>query len=102
MEDKLLEITDADIDEVEKLLDYFNTFFSNSKREEINLINKKLSEMKKKTILELKLLNKFFDEDEFYDFDEMLENSKKIKYKDSCFFMAIYNIKKNNEILGKS
>ena len=102
MEDKLLEITDADIDEVEKLLDYFNTFFSNSKREEINLINKKLAELKKKTILELKLLNKFFDEDEFYDFDEMLENSKKIKYKDSCFFMAIYNIKKNNEILGKS
>ena len=99
--------TDIDVcrnkfDEIEKLYDYLNTFFSNSKKDEINLIIKKLSELKKNKVCVIRNLNRFFDADEFFDLDEMLEESKKLKYKDSCFFMAIYNNKKNNESLEKT
>ena len=44
----------------------------------------------------------FFEDAEDFDIEELLEEGKNLKYKYSCFFMAIYNSKKNNEGLEKN
>ena len=87
---------------LEKINDYLNSFFSTSKKDEIEIINKKLLEYKKKKISDIIEVTNFFEDEEDFDLEELLEESKNLKYKDSCFFMAIYNSKKNNESLDKT
>ena len=99
---KDIEICRNKFDEVEKINDYFNSFFSNSRKNEIDLINRKLLELKKKKVSEIIKIDKFFDENELENFDDLIEESKNLKYKDSSFFMVIYNTKKNNESLEKT
>ena len=89
-------------EELEKINDYLNSFFSNSKRREIELINKTLFKYKHKNVSEIMKTENFFEDFEDFDFDELLEESQNLKYKFSCFFMAIYNSKKNNEGLEKT
>ena len=89
-----------EFDKFEKLNDYFITFFSNSKKDEIDLINKKLAELKKKKVNEIKNIEQYFNEID--DLKTLIDDSERIKYKESCFFMTIYNIKKNNESLEKN
>ena len=59
-------------------------------------------ELKKKKVSEIIKIDKFFDENELENFDDLIEESKNLKYKDSSFFMVIYNTKKNNESLEKT
>ena len=99
---KNVEICRKKFEELEKINDYFNAFFSSSKKHEIDLINKKLSEYKKQKINDILGINNFFQDEDNFDLDYWLEESKKIKYRDSCFFMAIYRMKKINEILEKN
>lgn len=88
-----------EFDKFENLYDYFITFFSNSKKDEINLNNKKLAELKKKNVNEIKNLEKYFNDID--DLKTLIGDGKKIKYRESCFFMTIYNSKKNNDSFVK-
>ena len=89
-------------DELEKINDYLNSFFSMTKYKEIELINKYLIVYKQKKVSEIIKKVNFFQDEEDFNFEELLEESKNLKYKDSCFFMAIYNSKKNIEAFEKS
>ena len=89
-------------DELEKINDYLNSFFSNTKKKEIQLINEKLIKYKQKKICEIVETENFFEGEEDFDLDELIKDSKNLKYKNSCFFMAIYNMKKNNEGIEKN
>ena len=89
-------------DELEKINDYLNSFFSMTKYKEIELINKYLIIYKQKKVSEIIKKVNFFEDEEDFNFEELLEESKNLKYKDSCFFMAIYNSKKNIEAFEKS
>ena len=87
----------------EVIEEFYNTFYGTSKRDLINLIKDKLNEYKQKNINEI--LN--FDENklinfEGFNYNDALESSKNIKYKNSLFFMSIYRKKYDKEILEKS
>ena len=87
----------------EIMLDYYNTFFNNSKKELINIIKNSLNKLKQSKINEIINL----DENNFinykgFNFNESIEESKKIRYKNSLFFMAIYKKKSETEMLEKS
>ena len=99
---KDIEICRQRFDELEKINDYLNSFFNMTKFKEIELINKFLIIYKQKQVSEIINKDNFFEEEEYFNFEELLEESKNLKYKDSCFFMAIYNSKKNNEGYEKS
>ena len=82
---------------IENILYYYSTFYPISKEEIIKIIKIKLSELQEKEIDKLKNIeiNNYLNIKNFY-FDEALEESKKLKYKYSSFFMSIYN--NNNNI----
>ena len=88
-------------DQLEKINDYLNSFFSNTKKQEIQLINEKLIKYKQKKICEIVETENFFEGEEDFDLDELIKDSKNLKYKNSCFFMAI-NILKNNSNVFES
>ena len=87
----------------EAIEEFYNTFYGTLKKDIINLIKDKLNEYKQKNINEILNLdeNKLIDFPGF-DYNDALESSKNIKYKNSLFFMAIYRKKYDNEILDKS
>ena len=89
-------------EELDKVNDYLNSFFSNTNKEEIQLINETLINYKQKKVSEIMDTENFFEDEEDFDYDELKNESENLKYKDSCFFMAIYNTKKNNETLEKT
>ena len=47
-------------------------------------------------------MNKFFSNDEFIDFEHLIKDSQKLKYKNSKIFMKIIRDKMNNECLEKT
>ena len=84
------------INKLKLINDYYNTFFSNSKGQIIKLLNQKINEIGQKDIndiigLDIKITNDGFN------LDEAIIESKNLKYKNSLFFMAIYNKKYDNE-----
>ena len=83
-------------EELELIEEYYNTFFSSSKKELIILLNQKISEYKKKHICEILEADRLIENNDVFNLEEAIEESKNIKYKSSCFFMAIY-LKKNGE-----
>ena len=97
-----VELCRRKFEKFEKFNDYLKTFFSNSKKNEIELLNNKLKELKKKKVSELIISDKFFENNEIYNFDNLLQDSIKIRYKNSDFFMNIYIKKKNNEYPEKT
>ena len=82
-------------DELEIVEEFYNSFFSNSKRDTILLINNKIRNFKLKNLNELIEYENFFADNPDFDLDEAIKESQNIKYKNSYFFMAIYNKQKN-------
>ena len=81
---------------MELINDYYNQFYKVTKKDQINLIKNKLTElyyMKISCILEE---DNFFKDDNSFDYYEALEDCKKIKYRYSKFFMALYEKNKDN------
>ena len=81
-----------DFNNIETILEYYSTFFPNSKEELIKIIKEKEKEYKEdKNISELinMDMNNFFNIKNFY-LDETLEETQNIKYKNSEYFMVIY------------
>ena len=97
-----VELCRRKIDKLEKVYDYLKTFFNNSKKKEIEIFNNKLKELKKKKVSEIITLNKIFENNEISNYAHLLQDSIKIKYKNSCLFMNIYIKKKNNEYPEKT
>ena len=86
----------------EKILDYLNTFYSNTKKDLINSIKNSLNTLKQWRVNEiLKLDEKNFIRYKGFNLEELKEQSKNLKYKNSLFFMDIYRRKIENEILEK-
>ena len=93
-----------DFSNIERILEYFSTFFSNSKKDSIEIIKEKQMEYKEdKNISELINLdiNNFLNIKHFY-LNEVIEESKNIKYKCSSYFMAIYKNHYKKDKLEKS
>ena len=75
----------------ETILDYLNTFYSNTKKDLINIIKRSLNQLKQSNVNEIINL----DENNFikykgFNLNECKEQSKKVRYKNSLFFLAIY------------
>jgi len=81
----------------EIIKEFYNTFYSLSKRQIINKIKKRLDELSEANINEIFNLDEhdFITED--FDLEDSIEQSKNIKYKGSFFFMSIYRAVNNNE-----
>ena len=81
----------------EIIKEFYNTFYSISKKQIINKIKNKLDELSEVTIDEIVNLDEHdFITDDF-DLDFSIKQSQDIKYKDSFFFMSIYRAIYNNE-----
>ena len=78
---------------LEKIEDYYNTFYKLSKKYIINLIKLSLHNAKENTLDNIinydfiKSLGNNFN----FNFNEAIKEAEKIKYKYSLFFMVIYN-----------
>ena len=98
-----LNICKNKFDKFEQIEDFYNTFYNNSKRDVINMIKNKLKIYKQKTIEEIAKLDEgnFINNKEF-NYPEVFEASKNIKFKNSSFFMSIYRKKYENEITEKT
>ena len=82
-------------EELEIVEEYYKTFFSNSKKDTILLIHHKIRQFKQKNLNELIEYENFFMDNPNFDLDEAIKESQNIKYKNSYFFMVIYNKEKN-------
>ena len=87
----------------EAILDFLNTFYSNTKKELISLIKQSLNNLKQWNVDKIIKL----DENNFinyrgFNLEKLKELSKNIRYKNSLFFMGIYKKKSENEMLEKS
>ena len=82
----------------EKIEDYYNTFFKISKKDIIEQIKINLEKEKHNTLDKILNLNenKFINCKDF-NFNTAIKDVENLKYKNSLFFMAIYNEKNNNE-----
>ena len=87
-----LEKCQKDLDNIEIIIDYYLTFFPNTKEDIINILQKKdkeyRNEKKIKELINMDIKN-FINIKNFY-LNEVIEESKNIKYKNSSFFMIIY------------
>jgi len=82
----------------EKIKDFYNTFLKSTKRTIINSIKKSLNKLKQKNLDEiLKLDEKTIIENNEFNLETAIKESENLKFKDSLFFMAIYNEKYNIE-----
>ena len=87
----------------ERIEDFYNSFLKNTKQRIINIIRKRLSDLKQENLNDILNLD---DSEVIIDEDFNLEISTKevenIKYKNSLFFMSIYKEKYNNENFEKT
>ena len=88
--------------ELEIIEEYYSTFYSDSKKNIIDMINQKIKEYKQKNINEIIETENFFMENNEFNLEQAIEESKNIKYRESCFFMSIYNKKNENENYEKT
>jgi hypothetical protein len=90
-------------DVFDKILEFYTSFYSESKRKVIELIKNSIKLVKQKMIKEIIDLNlDKFVEDPNFKLNECLKESENIKYKYSLFFMPIYREKYQNEHLEKT
>ena len=93
-----------DYNNIEKIIEYYSTFYSNSKEELISIIKKKQKEYKEQKMISELInmdLKHFFDIKNFY-LKEAIEESANIKYKNSSFFMELYRKHYEKDKLEKS
>ena len=88
---KSLIICKTKFDELEQIVNYYTTFFYSSKKDLIELIKYTLNEFKQKNICNIIECKNFFKDNNNFDLDQAIKERKNIKYKNSYFFMAIYN-----------
>jgi len=81
---------------LELINDYYNQFYKVTKKEQIILIKNKLNELINMNISFLLGEDNFFKDNKIFDYYEAVEDSKKIKYRNSKFFMCIYEKNKDN------
>jgi len=90
--------------DIEIILDYYSTFYPNSKEELIKLIKEKRKEYKEQKsihdFINMDITN-FFDIKNFH-LKKAVEESRTIKYKTSSFFMLLYEIHYEKDKLDKS
>ena len=94
-------ICNIKIKQMENILNYYNLFYKNYKKHLIDIIKEKIKDIKQKNINELVLLFNIVDDGKF-NIDEEIVKSQNIKYKDSIFFMSIYNNLYKNKKLNES
>ena len=98
-----LKICKQKFDKFEIIEDFYNTFYNNSKNKTIKLIKEKLNDLKQKNIEELiKLEERNFIINNEFNYEQSFEETKNLKYKNSCFFMSIYRKKHDNESIERS
>ena len=101
--EKNLNICKNKFEKFEVIEEFYNTFYGISKKDLINVIKDKLNEYKQKNIDEiLKINENKLINFEGFNYNEALESSKNIKYKNSLFFMSIYRKKYDKENPEKS
>jgi len=87
----------------DKFIEYYSTFFKQSKRDLIQLIKNKLNLTKEQHLIHLINLNQDkYIVDENFSFNDCLNDNEYLKYKYSIFFMPIYREKYENEHLEKT
>ena len=82
---------------MEDIVSFYETFYKKSKEREIEIIKNALNEYKNKTISEIMEVKDFFEKEKDFNLEEAIENCKNLEYKDSLFFMSIFN-KVNNKV----
>ena len=85
------------LQQLELINDYYNQFYKESKKDQIILIKNKLKELNNANISFILAEENFFKEEKNFDFYEALEDCKKLKYRNSKFFMAIYEKNKDKK-----
>ena len=84
--------------DLELIHDFYTSFYSVTKRHIIDIIKSKIAELKKMNVSEIIKIDKLFEENKDFNYEAAKADSINIKYKNSCFFMSIYN--KNKVYLG--
>ena len=87
----------------DKFIEYYSTFYRESKRDFIQLIKNKLNLTKEQNLINL--VNLTADKyiiDENFSYNNCLKDNENLKYKYSIFFMPIYREKYENEHLEKT
>ena len=92
------------ISKFEKIEEYYNTFFSYSKQEVINILKGVIYNLKKTDLCELVKMdeNDIVKEKEKFNYKDSIKEAENLKYKYSLFFMPIYKIIYMNENFEKS
>ena len=78
------------------IYDFYTSFYSTTKANIIILIKNKIAKLKNMNVSEIIKIDKIFEDNIIFNFDEAKFESINIKYKNSCFFMSIYNKNKVN------
>ena len=90
-------------DVFDKFIEYYSTFYRESKRDFIQLIKNKLNQTKEQNLI--KLVNLAVDKyiiDQNFSYNNCVKDNENLKYKYSIFFMPIYREKYENEHLEKN
>ena len=82
--------------QLELIMDYYKQFYKEEKNDQFILIKNKLNELYNTNISDILAKNNFFKNNDNFDFDEAIEDCKNIKYRNSKFFMIIYEKNKEN------
>ena len=84
--------------EFNKIEDFYNTFYNESKKKLIEKIKDRIKQCKEKKISEILKINNLLSDVKEFNYEQEKEEAKNLKYKNSCFFMAIYlEIDKNDK-----
>ena len=93
---KSMDICDKKFSKLELIMDYYNQFYRETKKHQIKLINTKLKNLHEKNISSIISEENIFKDDNDFNFEEALEDSKNIKYGNSKFFLSVYQKNKEN------
>ena len=93
----------AKFDIFDKFIEYYSTFFRESKREFIQLIKNKLILTKEQNLINLvNLTPDKYIIDENFSYNDCLKDKENLRYKYSIFYMPIYREKYESEHLDKT
>ena len=92
-----MNICDKKLEELRIIEDFYTTFYTMTKEHIIDLIKEKTIQLKNKNISEIIKIDNIFLENDEFNFEEAKNESKNIKYKNSCFFMSLFIQNKDNQ-----
>ena len=93
--------------EFNKIEEFYNTFYKETQKKLIEKIKERIKQCKEKKISELIKIDNLLSDDEEFNFEQAKKEAEMLKYKKSCFFMAIFteidrNEKTEDEIFKES